>query len=514
MNGAASKNDKYTVTNLILIESGIYNERFLRSLSMGIIDDHTVDSLTDSLLRTGGKITPADIGRLSSPVLGLEAQIDREDNEIDLINGFDNKRFCVIMFVEEHARSSYQKGRRYIVTGYTDCMEYSEYSRSIPPNLEFYINSVIESEGGRSVNNLNLFSNNNHVMTRGNLRMIRPTDVLARFAFNTADIGSGVGRSYRSDQINERSLNASSRSNGTANLYMGKLLTGLNRTRMESLTRRELEDDDVGGNSLLRGRRSIGGGSDIEQEMASARLGVRDASSEDYEFLRMLKDWGRDNHQGVGAFTFRQLLREVPDIESIVELSLLDRSNATINGRYKNTNDRVGNMDGERWGGATQEELICTEIANAFTTIASQCAVVSADMVFTLLPDEEYGDYEWEFEIGVDDHDNEGSILFMDNLSEELEEELTERIGNLLIDHVLNSYRRYGREIFISIQYTLNREMFVSVSIDSDRATEHCTPIYCDSLYSGVLTNDARAGDDIGSKSVALFDRIQRNLRR
>ena len=517
MNGASSIRDSFVVTKLLLIESGVYNERFLRSLEVGIIDDNTVDSLTDALTRSGGRFTPGDIGSLSSPVMVLESQIDRERNEINLINGFDKKRFCVIMFVEELRRSNYGSDRKYMITGYTDVMEYSQYSRSIPDNLEFYINAVIETSAGSSVNNLNLFSNNNHAMSSENLLMIRPSDVLARYAFNSADVGGGEGvtRSYRSDRISERSLNTSSRNNGTANLYMGKLLSGLHKTRMESLVRKELDDrTDEGSNSLLRGHLSVGGGRQLESEMEGARMGVRDSSAEEYNFLRLLKEWGRDNSQGVGGFTYRQLRKEVPDIEKIIEISLLDRENATINGRYKNSNDRVGNMDGEKWGGATQEELICTEIANAFTTIASQCAIVSADMVFTLVPDRDYGDYEWDFEIGVSDRDQEGSVLFLDSLDETMEEALIDRLGYLMIDNVLNSYRRYGRDIFVAIQYTMNREMFVSVAIDSDHATEYCSPIYCDSLTSSVLTTSARSGDSIGRKSVALYDQIQRNLRR
>ena len=116
-----------------------------------MIDENTVDSLTDSLQRSGGRFTPGDIGRLASPVMVLESQIDRDRNEIDLINGFDHKRFCVIMFVEELRRSNYGSDRKYMVTGYTDMMEYSQYSRSIPDNHEFYINAIIETSNGSLV---------------------------------------------------------------------------------------------------------------------------------------------------------------------------------------------------------------------------------------------------------------------------------------------------------------------------------------------------------------------------
>lgn len=514
MRGAESNNGKFVVTKFLLLESGVYNERFLRSLEMGVIDEDAIDSLTDSLARTGGRFSPGDVGSLHSPLMVLEAQIDRDEAGIDLINGWDRKRFCFIMFVEETRASNYSSDRRYIITGYTDMMEYSKFSRSIPDNLEFYVNSVIESGDRGSVKNLNLFSNNNHSMTSGNLLMIRPTDVLSRYAFNHTPVESSIGtprRSYRSDRINERSLYTSSRNNATANIYMGKLLTGLHNTRMESIASRELEDRH---SDNLLGHRTVGGGSRLEDELSSARLGVRDSSAEEFNFLRQLKDWGRNNGQGVGGFVFRQLLREVPRIEELVEISLIDRENATINGRYKGSTDRVGNMDGERWGGATQEEIVCTEVANAFTTIAQQCAIVSVDMVFSLLPDKDYGDYRWDFEIGVSDRDEEGSILFMDNLSVDMEEELTDRLGGMMIDNVLNSYSRYGRDIFISVQYNMNREIFVSVAIDSDRATEYCSGIFCDSLTSSVLTTDSRAGDKIGNKSISLYDQVYKNLGR
>ena len=44
----------------------------------------------------------------------------------------------------------------------------------------------------------------------------------------------------------------------------------------------------------------------------------------------------------------------------------------------------MGDLDGEDWGYSTQEELIATEVANAFSTIALSTFIANVDIMFTL----------------------------------------------------------------------------------------------------------------------------------
>ena len=53
--GAISTNGDFVVTDLYLFESGRYNERFLRSLKFGTINDDVIDRLADEINRTNGR---------------------------------------------------------------------------------------------------------------------------------------------------------------------------------------------------------------------------------------------------------------------------------------------------------------------------------------------------------------------------------------------------------------------------------------------------------------------------
>ena len=124
-------------------------------------------------------------------------------------------------------------------------------------------------------------------------------------------------------------------------------------------------------------------------------------------------------------------------------------------------------------------------------------------------------DVSWDFSIGYEDDrgEQEGSILFLEDVDEELEEELIDKLGNTLIDSVLNAYKNFGYEIFISVQYNMNRELFIRVAIDSDEAMDFCTPIFCDSLSSSVVTNKQRTGLKLGEGVAELYKQVYRAVK-
>ena len=515
--GAESNNGGFVVTDVIMLESGRYNERFLRSLKLGKITYETVDRLSEELLTTNGRMfRPGVIANLTSPPITLDPEVNREDDRLELARGFETKRFCWILRIEEESAAAGHKPKRYTVLGYTDRLEFSKFSKSIPDELEFYVNSILEVNGTRK-NNLQIFAEMNVQSSSKDLYLLRPSDVIAKHSFINLSTGTGNRGSYHGDRVTGKTFRASSRQNNIASNYLAKTLTGLQKTRMEADTSRVIDDSE--GESYINhfmksGRNNRSGrGSEIEAEYEAARTAVNDQYAEEYEFIQMLKDEARNTHR-VGAFTFRQLRKLVPDIEDVITLNLIRKDMTSIRGRNGDNNDRMGDLDGEDWGYSTQEELIATEVANAFSTIALSTFIANVDIMFTLNEDE-LDDVSWDFPIGYEDDrgEQEGSILFLEDVDEELEEELIDKLGNTLIDSVLNAYKNFGYEIFISVQYNMNRELFIRVAIDSDGAMDFCTPIFCDSLSSSVVTNKQRTGLKLGEGVAELYKQVYRAVK-
>lgn len=518
--GAMSASGGFVVTDLIMLEGGRYNERFLRSLKIGKITHNTIDRLTDELIQTNGKtFRPGSIANLSSPLITLESEIDRDRDRLEIASGFETKRFCWILKIKEVEVAAGHKPKTYTVTGYTDRLEFSKLSKSIPGNLEFYINAILEI-GEKRKNNLQLFTELNTNSSTKDLYLIRPSDVIAKHAFLNISTGSNNRSSYHGDKLQGKTFKTSSRSNAIASNYAAKSLIGLHKSRMEaevSRTFSDMGDDDDYTNSFLgrhSSRRSMGRSSEIEAEYEAARTTLNDKYAEDYEFIQLLKDEARNTHR-VGSFTFRQLLKFVPDIEDYISLSLVRKDMQSIRGRNGDSNDRMGNLDGEEWGYPTQEELIATEVANAFSTIALSTFISNIDIMFTLVEDE-LDEVSWDFAIGYEDNhgEQEGSVMFFDEIPEELEEEFIDKLGYTMIDSVLNAYKNFGYEIFISVQYNMNREIFIRVAIDDDEAIEFCTPIFCDSITSSVISNRERSGVKLGEGITELYKQVYQGARR
>lgn len=512
--GAQSINGGFVITDLIMLESGRYNDRFLRSLKIGKISYDTIDRLAEEILTTNGKtFRPGVIASIRSPVITLDPEVNRSDDLLEISRGFDQKRFCWIMKIEEMGAAAGHQAKRYTITGYTDRMEFSKFSRSIPDELEFYINSILEVNGSRK-NNLQLFTEMNVQSSSKDLYMVRPSDVISKHAFINLSTSTRNRGSYHGDVITGKTFKTSSRQNNIPANYLAKTLTGLQKTRMELETDRLLRDrdEDIHNSFLSSGSRRTGSGrsNEIESEYEAARLAVHDSYAEDYEFIQMLKDEARQT-QRVGSFNYRQLSKLVPDIGDFITLNLVRKDLTSIRGRNGDTNDRMGDMDGEAWGYSTQEELVATEVANAFSTVALSTFIANIDIMFTLNYDE-MDEMEWDFAIGYEDDrgEQEGAVLFLDDVGEELEKELIDKLGYTMIDSVLNSYRSYGYDIFISVQYNMNRELFVRVAIDSDEAQEFCTPIFCDSITSPIVSNKSRTGLNLGSGITELYKQVYR----
>lgn len=520
--GAESINGNFVVTDLYLFEGGRYNERFLRSLKMGSINGSVVDRLADEITRTHGRgFSPTAIAATRTPVITLEEDVNRERDYIELVNGWDKKHFCFIMKIVEQAASVHHSDRTYLISGYTDRMEHNKYTKRIPDELEFYVNSILETTNERASNNDQLFSSINRSSSQEQLYMMRPQDILSRYSYSKVRDREGLDSSYRSDWIRDRSIQTSSRNNNIAANYLSKTLTGLHKTRLDLMGERvarsfDDEDDDV--NPLTRhlgsrSRRGLSRATELEDEIENVRNHVGEEPAEEYEFIRSIKSAARDT-SNVGCFRMRQLKRLCPEIEEVISVNVQAQQEFTRSGARNQDNNRIGDMDGERFGYSTTEEIIATNIFNAFATVAASSFIMLIDIIFALAYDEEFGEYRWDYEVGYEDRGRmeEGSVAFLDVVSDDIQTELIDRLAQTMIDSVLSSYSRFGYDVMVGVRFNMNREIFVTVAIDTDEPIEYCSAIFCDSLTPPVLSNTERRGARLGEEVTSLYTAIHKAM--
>lgn len=518
--GALSEKGDFVINELYLFESGRYNDRFLRSLKFGTITSGVIDRLSDEIRRTGGKgFSTSSIANNRTPVIQLDENVNRSRDRLEIARGFESKRFCFIMKITEEAASNYHKPRVYLISGYTDKMEYSRFSRSLPDELEFYINALLETTDERATNNNQLFGYGNFSATNDKLYMIRPQDVISKYSFTNSNHGDGIKSSFRSDQINGRSITTNSRQNTVASSYLARTLTGLHKNRMEIVGEekvREYDEENPAHRFLVgRGSRNSGRATELEDELERVRNVVSEDASDDFDFLRQIRQAARQMSNSAGLFTFRQLEKICPQISTVTTVNVMRDDRTTRSGLVDHDHSRLGDLDGEEWGEQNQEELIATNVANAFVAACSVSFILMVDIIFALRYNEFDSKYEWDFEIGYSDDGRveNGSVVFADSIPEDIEKELIDRLGYIMIDDVLNSYTRQGYEIMISVRYNMNREIFISVAIDTDEPYELCTPVFCDSITSPTQTNDERVGSMLGEGTVQLYQEIFRAIK-
>lgn len=523
--GAESTTGSFAVVDLRLFESGQYNDRYLRTLEFAPINSSTIDRLVDELSRTNGSgFSSSKIAESRSPLMELQGEVDINDDYLELKNGWDRKRFCFFCKVVEEAPSAHMPDRVYLVSGYTDRVEFSKRSRELPPDMDFYINSVLEIEMERAINNNQVFGTANRASGAETMYSIRPQDVLSRYDFAsnarryTSD-GTQMSTNYRSDHITGRVATGNSRKNTLPSSYAARMLTGLHKNRMELVMEDRLgtrEDDDH--ITPMRGliRDSVRGarGDNLDKELERFREVVQEQSPEEYEFIQCLRG---SNRGSAGVFRFNDLIKLCPDIYDYTKVTVLDDSGRTRTGREDFSNRRVGNMDGQEWGKPILPEIIATNVANAFVMQASHSFVLLIDIVFALRYDSFEDRYVWEWEIGYEDNGRmnpEGSVLLLDEVPPDMERVLLDRLANLVIDDVLSAYSRSGFEIMVSVRYNANRETFISVAVDEDRAYELCTPLFCDSVTSPTQSRRDTHALDLGKKGNQIYQQIFKEMKR
>lgn len=521
-NGAESLNGTFSIVELYLFESGRYNDRFLRSLKFGSITDGVVDRLSEEILRTNGRgFSSGSIANNRTPVIQLDDKVDRNRDRLEIARGFDQKRFCFIMKIIEAAASSHHGDRVYLVSGYTDKMEYSRFSKSIPDDLEFVVNSLLETTSNRSSNSSQLFGYGNAMATSDRMYMLRPQDVISKYSFTKSNHGEGVKSSFRSDHISGRSINTNSRQNTITSTYLSRTLTGLHKNRMEVMGEDAVRDRDNSSDNpahkFLLGNRSRDNNSragELEDELERVRSVVSEDASDEFDFLREIRRAARST-SNAGVFTFRQLTKICPDVSNVIQVSVMREQATSRTGLFTSDDQRIGDMDGREWGESLQEEIVATNVSNAFVAACTTSFIFVIDIIFALKYDDIEGKLVWDFEIAYDDNgrDRQGSIVFAEQVSDKTELELIDRFAWVMIEDVLNAYTRYGHEMMVSVRYNMNREIFINVAIDTDKPYELCTPIFCDAITSPTQTTSESASMRLGEGAVQLYQEIFRAIK-
>lgn len=170
---------------------------------------------------------------LGSAVSNSEAEL------VDIVNGWGESRFRVIIEIEEAEINNYGPGERTFLTGYTDRIEYTDGSGELPDDMVIYINGFInvmdqyreDRNGDRYIHSV-VRANNQLILGKYNPRsrrsgdtdyMCRPSEVFVMVSCMDSNGDFDEDTNIIDIQFN-RGTNASARRNNMNGRYLSHLI--------------------------------------------------------------------------------------------------------------------------------------------------------------------------------------------------------------------------------------------------------------------------------------------------
>ena len=240
-----NKPTKLRVVNLMMAETGTYNQQFVRPYATSL-DAHSLNALTEKVVNSGAETVAGHLSGLTSTFLSPTATAE---STIMIANGWNERRVRFMLAIEvEHSVGGTVM---YYLQGYTDHLGVSA-SHYIDPNMVFIINSIT-SVNIRNVNTpygvkqFQVVNDSSHLLCDpysagmyGNAPTIgmRPSDVFAMMQTSADnDVSSEmVGSSIIDTRVTMNKPVMSNRSNGVASSYAAKVLAstavGIQNTNM------------------------------------------------------------------------------------------------------------------------------------------------------------------------------------------------------------------------------------------------------------------------------------------
>lgn len=345
-------NNRMHITRLLLVETGTYNDLYMRPYTTHLNQD-SLRSFTEAT-HGGALLEPGNIASVSGLILRPSTEAR---GQIHIPNGFNTKRFRFMMEVVIDGNGHFGTTQQVqYLCGYTDQADVTM-NNTLDPRMRLYFNSSVltrrtSQNTPMGLQTLQTGREASHVLTNRNdfvpgfgeqnqsLHMMRPSDVFYRMGVNA---GASMGNTQRVDTtydfrsiLHAGKINKSKRSNTNTSTYLSSILT--NYRDMVSMA-------DPSG--------------DYGSIMADAggRMNKETLMTED-PFLGSLLAHRYTSFMEGGSITYQELCNLSPSLDSLVDV-ITQRGNLQMMG---------GAMDRgstEHWKGTNNETVMATIVTQS-----------------------------------------------------------------------------------------------------------------------------------------------------
>lgn len=355
--GNAGSVKKLKITKLLIIETGTYEQQYLRPYQVDLRQENT-QALREVISgKIESRIVPVQLSGLANRLVCPTAQ---PEGTIDIPNSWSQKRYRFMMELT-YDRDGYQNVD--MILGYTNYDGVSINSGSIDPKMVFYVNSIINirrtvTPTATGLQPANQISYNAHVLQDPNwnnrqspvmnntaMYHMRPTDIFT--VTDTLELADSDITTCDVRLIANNKPVLAGRNNNIASHYAASILDSYNNATRENY------GDDSG-------------------TMITAAGYCRDALTSQNTFLNKLYQLkGTDN----ASFTYNDLLNIDPDVaftKHIIHFSNAQRSTQL---------HQQGQS--EYWHGSNIETKYATILGQAVPALMVECGLTKIQMVST-----------------------------------------------------------------------------------------------------------------------------------
>lgn len=455
------------VKSLTLREVPGQNDMWLRPLSFNYTKQE-VDNL-DRVTNGGLLIDKNTISGVANNILRPSTMATAIAN---IQHGWYESRFLFIMEVDVRRNSNTLSTE--LVTGYTNYLGANIATRSIDPDMQFFVNNhvvISQTLCSTSMGNtwLPMITANNQVITpnvtandnNGNngeqLSTQRPEDLFSTVLMdsvvnNIMESHGGKLAPNSAPIFGGTSVKMSRRANLDSGNYLSRVLETQRYNRSES--------DYLGDNEM-----------DVISQCA--RSTSEHSVQDNQVFTKLMRETMFMNS---GSFTYGELLAldDYGSLDDRTNVLYIDRRNTGVVQQNYDATNTCG------WGGADSTTLLGFKVGSQMVEILTECLVRACSFSVTnLTPDGsvmcvvENVNMMFQSNVGID------ARIYYDRL--------VERIRMLAI---AESSAMPGATFTIQGYATVNSVVQLDISIDGEPSVPYSYPVFGDSLFTPMVTND------------------------
>ncbi len=476
--------DVVTVKRFLLMETGTYNDQFLRSYRIGA-DTNTVNYLADTVAnKKGANLNSTEVSAIAHNVISPTTEVT---GRIEIDNGWSTKRYS--FYLEIEYRTSELSNAKTIETiiGYTDFKDSVNQIHNknnpidgINPDTKFYITainttrcSVVET-GTHPVNNVSsiqrkqVIMNNGFKLSDNNYNTITPVIMSPGNIFNrlateslTGDFNnSGIGNSEINNTIgnvNNFIPEYNDRNNNSSSLYLTNLLNSFSSAKLE----KNMDGDMTGTTMDDTYQAAFDKVNDSHYNNGSDYLSSFNNTPMIMNKINMI-----EGGQNRNSFKLKTLYNIDPNFNHV----------STV------INDYTGNMglsvrgQTQIWDSVDPNTMFAVTLANSIPTYMLKCLLGFISFTVTNQNIENRVD----FMIGADpkSYSQIGDISYLINA-----------FKHALIEEVIRGYTQdFKCGFYIKCTVNILLEISLEVSINGLPMTPYITPAFSDNLIAPTIT--------------------------